>query len=118
MVKVYFGPFKHSPAPEMPLDERRLWLTEFDRLKGLDVDVWTNNPLMLDAFEPSHVYLWLGETAGWVTLPEAVARLLPEHETIPRLRGAPPGCLALLCERVCRLQEHVQAASNDASTTD
>lgn len=105
MVKVYFGPFKHSPAPELPLDERRLWLTEFDKLKDLDVDFWTNNPLVFDSFEPSQVYLWLGEVAGWVTLLEAADRLLPQHETIPRLRGAPPGCLALLCERVRSLQD-------------
>ena len=103
MIKVYFGPYKHSPAPELQHDERRFWLTEFHLLRGVTSDFWTNNPLMLDLFRPEQVHVYFDR---WYDLGAAVVRLapmIPEKERA-RLVALPPGKLALALEMIWRLQ--------------
>lgn len=109
MVKVYFGPYRHSPADELPHDERRLWLTDFHLLRGVTDDFWTNNPLALDMFTPAQVHLWFGR---WLNLDQAMAELAPAMPDIERkaLATLPPGKLALSLEVLWRLR----AVSNQA----
>lgn len=95
MIKVYFGPFKHSPAGELGLDERRLWFSDFGLLKGYDQDFWTNNPVVLDMFQPDQIHVWQGH---WIALSAAADELMPERYANEKLRQLPPGRLAMACE--------------------
>lgn len=110
MVKVYFGPYKHSPADELQHDERRLHIGDFGLLKGVSHDFWTNNPLVLDQFNPSAIYLWVGER--WVTLTQAANKLLPPQHADERLRNMNPGRLALACELVKHFHTLRESANN------
>lgn len=94
-IRVYFGPKKHCPADELPRDERLLWLRDFHFLRGVERDFWTNNPMMLDFFQPDQIMLWSNER--WRTLRELVAELLPDipDDTLTWMR---PAQKALMCE--------------------
>jgi hypothetical protein len=106
MIKIYFGPYRHSPAPELGLDERRLWFPDFHALKGYDRDFWTNNQIVLDVFQPSQIHLWQDR---WVALATAVDDLFPEPGANERVKQLPPGRQAMACELLWylrQLEEH------------
>jgi hypothetical protein len=109
MVRVYFGPYKHSPAPELPADERFLWLRDMHLLKGFDQDFWTCNPLHLDQFDRSQIMLWCG--TGWEPMPE-VMRKLGLH--LAGYDALPPGPMAIMCEMVMEARE--AAAAGEQAT--
>lgn len=96
MVKVYYGPYKHSPAPELPLGERVLWLSEFHLLRGFDRDFWTNNPMMLDSFEAEQIQVWT--PGGWQSLALMAAEFLPGWFDSERLKSMTNGMLAITVE--------------------
>lgn len=102
MIKVYFGPYKHSPVDELHGDERRLWLSEFGLLKGVDRDFWTNNHMVLDMFAAAQILMWLDER--WIPLSEAADRLLPGRHGDSQLKGMSNGRLALLVELTARFK--------------
>jgi hypothetical protein len=95
MIKVYFGPFKHSPAPELKGDERRLWLADFCLLRGYDRDFWTANPMTLDFFSTSQIMLWHG--SQWVALDAIAGELAPKWQGLGNWDEFSPGALALAC---------------------
>lgn len=95
MVKVYFGPYKHSPAAELGLDERRLWFPDFGILKGYDRDFWTNNPMVLDCFDSAQIHVWQDQ---WVALSVAVDDLFGDPAANQRVKQLPPGRQAMSCE--------------------
>ncbi len=106
-VKVYFGPFKHSPVDELPLDERRLWFTDYHLLRGVERDFWTSNPLMLDVFDRKQVFLWVDESVGWVDLNIAAILLMPEKAREPMVEKLTTGKLALALD----LMRHLAGSS-------
>jgi hypothetical protein len=106
-IKVYFGPHKHSPAPELFGDERLLWLDEFDKLRGYDRDFWTNNPLMLDMFEPAQVRFWYEDR--WQPLPEVADKVLPDWRENEAMGAFGAGRLAMTVELISKMQ----AATNE-----
>lgn len=95
-IRVYFGPFKHSPVDEAPLDERLLWLDDFHQLLGLDRDFWTSNPMVLDVFERSQVMVWLENQSIWMDLESAILMRLGAAADAPVLGSIKNGHLALL----------------------
>ena len=98
MAKVYFGPWEHSPCGELTEDRRTLWFTDFNELREVDVDWWTNNPLALDVIEPENIMLWCG--GEWRPMPEACDRLLPGWREDEDVSRKSPGKLALACDLV------------------
>ena len=112
-IKVYFGPYKHSPADELPHDERRLWLTEFHLLKGVDQDFWTSNSLQLDAFDESQVMVWQADK--WVPLDQAADALMPNRRTDGATARLPNGRLAIGCELLWYMREAEKATTMAAS---
>jgi hypothetical protein len=96
MIKVYFGPYCHSPAPALPPDECYLWFPEFHYLKGFDRNFWTSNPMHLDVFDPSQIMVW--QSDKWVALTAAADALMPHRHQDDDLKDLCPGRLALACE--------------------
>jgi hypothetical protein len=92
-IRVYFGPYKHSPAPELPIDERFLWLTDFHLLRGMERDFWTSNPLQLDPFEPDQIRVWVDER--WQPLPDAMDKAMDGWRDDEVIAKMPPGKHAL-----------------------
>lgn len=111
MIKVYFGPYKHSPAPELPLDERQLWFPDFHLLQGMDRDFWCNNPLQLDVFDPHQVYVW--QSVHWVRLTDAADDLMPHRHEDEATKNLCPGRLALACELLYQLKLCELGANGD-----
>lgn len=105
MIKVYFGPFKHSPAPPLGRDEATLWFPDFGLLRGYDRDFWTNNPIILDVFDPAQIYLWQGR---WVALSTARDELAPERHVNEQLQKLPPGRQAMACELLWYQRERAE----------
>ena len=102
MIKVYFGPYKHSPAPELDLDERRLWFTDFGLLKGYDKDFWTNNVMVLDMFDASQVYLYYGR---WRLLTELIDELFTERHVKQKVTRLPTGRKAMSCQLLLYIRQ-------------
>lgn len=111
MIKVYFGPKKHCPADELPRDERFLWLSEFDLLKGMDQDFWTNNPLMLDFFDKDQIMLW--SAGGWQPMSLIVREFLPGFVENGALAKMSPALLAVVAEQVWEAQRREAQALRD-----
>lgn len=113
-IRVYFGPHKHSPAPELPLDERLLWPPDFHLLRGFDNDFWTSNPLHLDVFEAGQIMLW--HNGAWVTLSEAGERIMPkwQHPQSP-MRGK-NSQVAVLCQMTWQLERDEAEAVGELAT--
>lgn len=93
MIKVYFGPLRHSPAPELPLNERVLWVMDFHLLRGFDRDFWTSNPLHLDVFDEGQVMLWV--EGRWRILSNLADDIWPDRAHRMDLRALSVGRLAL-----------------------
>ena len=113
-VKVYFGPYKHSPAEELPLDERLLWLTDMHLLHGVERDFWTSNPLHLDVFRREQVRVWLGELRCWCELGAAAALILGKQGEPNQIDQLPNGKLALGLELAKAFREAQARAENVA----
>ena len=94
MIKIYFGPYRHSPVKPISGGEATLTIPEFHLLRGYDRDFWTANPFVLDVFDPEQIFVWYG---SWLPLPEALALVAPEITTRPK-RPLPPGKAALMVE--------------------
>lgn len=109
-IKIYFGPYKHSPVPPISGGEATLTIPEFHLLRGYDRDFWTANPFVLDVFDPQQIFVWYG---SWIALPEALALVAPEVEAMRRNRPMPPGKAALMVEvfRVVEQQCEDQGAT-------
>lgn len=116
MIKVYFGPLRHSPAPELPLNERVLWVMDFDLLRGFDRDFWTSNPLHLDLFDQSRIYLW--DDDRWWPLSTVAEMLWPDLEERPELLALSNGRLALAAYFLIELAEAEREARLRAAKRD
>lgn len=114
MIKVYFGPWKHSPAYPLSGGESTLAVGEFSLLRGYDRDFWTNNPFILDVFKPEQIMVYIDDT--WVDLPEAVKRTVPEAEQ-PVTAKLPNGKQALFVE-VIRLVDAAAEARDGGLDVD
>lgn len=112
MIRVYFGPKRHCPADELPLDERFLWLRDFHLLKGVDQDFWTSNPLVLDQFEPIQIMVWCG--TGWEPLSDVAQKLGLVDQGLTNL---PPGPVALMCEQVMEARASLAALAAGEQAT-
>ena len=102
MIKIYFGPYKHSPAQPLGLNEATLWLDDFGLLRGYDRDFWTNNPLHLDMFPPDQIQVWQDR---WLPLPEALAAVTTSDLDRERIKQLPPGRQALCGELLWLLKK-------------
>lgn len=113
MIKVYFGPCKYSPAPELPADERFLWLKDFHLLRGFDRDFWTNNPLILDSFETQQIMVWFGDQ--WRPMAHVIGEILPTMDG-DGLGWMSNATKALMCERAKEAREAAAKASAGQSS--
>lgn len=102
MIKVYFGPYKHSPAKPIAGGEAELSIADFHLLRGYDRDFWTNNPFVLDCFKPEQIWVWTGD---WTPLLDAVEQISPDSER-SRLARLKPGKMALSVEVIRLVGEH------------
>jgi hypothetical protein len=107
MIKVYFGPWKHSPVKPISGNESVLSIGDFHLLRGYDRDFWTNNPFVLDCFKPEQIMVYLD---GWMTLPEAVERTIPP-EDVERTSKLQPGKQALAVEVIRLVELHCETDS-------
>jgi len=106
MIKVYFGPYRYSPAPPLGNGEATLWFPDFGLLRGYDRDFWTNNPMHLDLFDPAQIYLWQDQ---WVALSTARDDLITEAHVRKAIRELPPGRQAMACEILWYQRQREQA---------
>lgn len=114
MIKVYFGPWKHSPVGQLKGGEATFAIGEFHLLRGYDQDFWTNNPFVLDCFNPKQIMVWDDK---WIPLDEAVGLKLPgsEVDVCARLN---PGRQALVVETIRLFEIHVKQQHDDRSEAD
>lgn len=108
MIKVYFGPWRHSPAKPISGDESHLTIGEFHLLRGYDRDFWTNNPFVLDCFRLQQIMVWDNE---WIPLDEAVKRVIPPAELESCVSMA-PGKQALAFEVMRLVDLHASQSEN------
>jgi len=109
-VKVYFGPYEHSPAGELPVELRLLWLPEFDQLRQVERDFWTPTCQHLDAFGIEQVMVW--RRNEWVPLSEDADRLIPHRHASEGLRNLPNGNIAIACEALWHMRLAKEAADD------
>ena len=102
MIKVYFGPYRYSPAEPLTGNETTLSMSDFHMLRGYDRDFWTNNPFVLDQFKQDQIMIWYD---GWRTLDETVSGIITD-QNIERFSKQLPGKVALMVELHRQVEDH------------